>query len=173
MKNIILVLTLLLVGLTPKPVEAQVQFGINVNIGSQPVWGPVGYDYVENYYLPDIDVFYNVRDRQYIYLTNGQWNFSNQLPQRYNNYNIYNGYKVVVNKERPYRYADNYRREYASYKDRHDQPVIRNSHENKYFENKNHPEHDKWNNGNGNGNGNKRENDNKKDNGKGKGHGKD
>lgn len=171
MQKSIFILSLLLASFSCKPVEAQVQFGLSFNIGAQPLWGPVGFDYVENYYLPDIDVFYNVRNKQYIYLTNGHWNFSYQLPLRYNNYNIYTGYKVVVNKDRPYRYAELYRRQYAGYKNRQDQPIIRNSHENKYFENKTHPEHNKWNNNNGRGNGNKKDVNDREKNGKTKGHG--
>ncbi len=34
-----------------------------------------------------------------------------------------------------------YREKYASYKGRHDQEVIRDSHDSRYFVNKNHPEH--------------------------------
>ena len=37
-----------------------------------------------------------------------------------------------------------YREKYSSYKGRHDQEVIRDSHDSKYFVNKNHPQHKNW-----------------------------
>ncbi|MES2003980.1 MAG: hypothetical protein V4450_05620 [Bacteroidota bacterium] len=151
MKKILVLLTVLVSGFTATNTKAQVSFGLNINIGSQPIWGPVGYDHVDNYYLPDIDVFYNVPNRQYTYQEGGRWIFSAYLPGRYRNYDLYSGYKVVVNENRPYRNAPMYRNKYAGYKDRHDQQPIRNSHEQKYFQNKDHPEHSKWNNGRGNG----------------------
>lgn len=112
--------------------SAQAQISLNVNIGSQPAWGPVGYDYVENYYLPDIDVYYDVPNRQYVYLNNNAWVRSRALPARYSNYNIYNGYKVVINESRPWNRADVYRTKYVGYKGRKDQVIIRNSSDVKY-----------------------------------------
>ena len=141
--------------------NAQLRVSLKLNIATQPVWGPVGYDHVEYYYMPDIDAYYYVPTSQYIYLQSGRWIFASSLPSRFR-YDINTGYKVVINDRTPYRRPDVYRARYASYKGRHDQETIRNSHDSRYFENKNHPEHDKWkqehrgNNGNGNGNGNGR-----------------
>ncbi|CAH0997953.1 hypothetical protein EMA8858_04088 [Emticicia aquatica] len=123
---------------------AQVRVGTNVNHGSQPIWGPEGYDHVEYYYMPDIDVFYNVPNRQYIYLNRGHWVFTRDLPSQYRNFDLYSGHKVVVNTYKPYRNAQSYRTKYASYKGRSDQKSIRNSQDSRYFENKDHPEHGKW-----------------------------
>lgn len=39
--------------------EAQ-NINISINIGRQPAWGPVGYDYVDYYYMPDINCYFNV-----------------------------------------------------------------------------------------------------------------
>ena len=50
---------------------AQVRVNINFNVDSQPVWGPTGYDYVEYYYLPDIEVYYYVPQHRYYYYENG------------------------------------------------------------------------------------------------------
>lgn len=129
--------------------QAQLRITLRANIGSQPVWGPTGYDRADYYYMPDIDVFYNVSRRQYVYQQRGRWIFSASLPIQYRNYNLYTGYKVVVNEDRPYRNADMYRNQYSSYKNRHDQEVIRNSHDSKYFQIKGHPEHNKWRNDRG------------------------
>jgi len=100
MKKIILCGVLFLSAVTFNNAKSQVN--IHVNIGSQPVWGPAGYDYVEYYYLPDIEVYYYVPRRQFVYLSNGKWVFVTSLPSRYRSYNLYNGYKVVINEPRPY-----------------------------------------------------------------------
>ena len=60
MKKIIICVALFVSALFVKDAAAQVRFNVNFNIGSQPVWGPIGYDYVEYYYLPDIEVYYYV-----------------------------------------------------------------------------------------------------------------
>jgi hypothetical protein len=148
MKKTILIVALLLSGFLFKTVTAQVHVRLNVNIGSQPVWGPVGYDHVEYYYMPDIDAFYYVPRHQYIYQQRGRWVFASSLPPRYHNYDLYSGYKVVINDPYPYRHAETYRSQYSGYKGRGDQEVIRNSHDPRYFEISDHPEHNKWRNDN-------------------------
>ena len=175
MKKIFLLMAVLFGSFLSKPADAQVRLGVNINIGSQPVWGPVGYDRADYYYMPDIDAFYSIPNRQYIYEDGGRWIFSNSLPGRYRNYDLNRGYKVVINDDRPYLNAPRYRSQYAGYKNNYTQQIIRNSHEEKYFEIKNHPEHNKWkgnngNNGNGRGNGKGDRDDDKDD--KGKGHNK-
>src|SRR5678816_350394 len=97
MKKLVLITVILFASIVAtKSALSQVSLGINVNIGTQPVWGPVGYDYVEYYYLPDVDVYYYVPRRQFIYLSGGHWIFASSLPVRYRSYNLYSGYKVVI-----------------------------------------------------------------------------
>ena len=143
MKKTILIVALMADGFAFQNANAQLRVSLKVNIATQPVWGPVGDDHVEYYYMPDIDAYYYVPTRQYIYLERGRWIFGASLPRRYN-YDINTGYKVVVNDLTPYRHPEVYRTRYASYKGRHDQETIRNSHDSRYWENKNHPEHNKW-----------------------------
>src|SRR5690349_11852372 len=116
MKKIILVLAVLAFTAGIKKTEAQLRVSVNLNIGTQPEWGPAGYDYAEYYYLPDIDVYYSVPQRQFIYFSNGRWVFGASLPYMYRSYNLYNSYKVVINEPRPYLRADVYRVKYARYK---------------------------------------------------------
>ena len=121
--------------------SAQVVISANVNISSQPIWGPVGYDYAKYYYMPDIDAYYSVQGRQFIYLEGNRWIFASSLPGRFH-YNLYGGYKVVVNDDRPYMHPENYRQKYASYKGGHEkQVVIRDSREEKYYVVRGHPMH--------------------------------
>lgn len=81
------------------------QISVNLNIGNQPEWGPSGYSDVDYYYLPDVESYYDIRASQFIFLSNGRWIRSGSLPMRYRNYNLYSGYKVVLNDfhgSRPY-----------------------------------------------------------------------
>ncbi|RTZ03337.1 hypothetical protein EKM02_00420 [Flavobacterium sp. RSP49] len=83
----------------------QAQVSVNVNIGRPPAWGPVGYSAVDYYYLPDVQAYYDIRATQFIYFGGGNWIRSRNLPNQYRNYNLYNGYKVVLNDyhgSRPY-----------------------------------------------------------------------
>ena len=80
---------------TPPPPVVVVE-SPKVVIASPPDWGPVGYDNMEYYYLPDIQMYYDIRLAQYIYYGGGKWIRSRRLPAHYRNYNLYNGYKVVL-----------------------------------------------------------------------------
>ena len=75
----------------------QAQVSVNINIGSPPAWGPVGYTNMEYYYLPDIQSYYDVRASQFIYFGGNRWVRSSRLPNRYRNYDLYNGHTVVLN----------------------------------------------------------------------------
>ena len=94
------------------------QLNVNINLGSQPLWGPAGYNYVDYYYLPDIETYYYVPKRQFIYLNNGHWVFANTLPARYQGYNLYNGYKVVINRPTPYLQFNEDRVKYVGFKNK-------------------------------------------------------
>jgi hypothetical protein len=153
MKKALLLLLIAFGCLSQQNADAQIRINANINIGSQPLWGPVGYDYVDYYYMPDIDVYYHVPRRQFIYLDGGRWIFAASLPGRYRGYNLYTSPKIVINEPRPYLRADVYRVKYKNWKGPK-QIVIRDSDDDRY---RNHP-------GRGNGNG--------RGNGKGNGKGK-
>jgi hypothetical protein len=140
MKKLILAGVLTVIALTAAR-EAHAQVDVNINIGRQPVWGPVGYDYVEYYYLPDIDAYYYVPRRQFVYLNGGSWVFASALPSRYSGYDLYSGYKVVVNEPRAYLHYKEHKVKYAPYRGNHTQVVIKNSNESKYYVVKGHPKH--------------------------------
>jgi hypothetical protein len=124
--------------------DAQVRVNFNVNLNTQPIWGPTGYDHVENYYMPDIDVYYNVPQHRFYYNEKGKWISRASLPSRFGNIELYNSYKVVVNDPQPWKNHNTYKEKYSSFKGRHDQQPIRDSKDSKYFVNKNHPEHNNW-----------------------------
>ncbi|GAA0529780.1 hypothetical protein [Chitinophaga japonensis] len=144
MKRFIILAMLVTGSIAFSAANAQVRVNLNVNIGSQPVWGPVGYDHAEYYYLPDIDAYYYIPGRQFIYLSGSRWIRASALPARYRSYDLYRGYKVVINEPEPWRHADVYRVKYAGYKGRHDQVVIRDSRDSRYYVIKDHPQHKHW-----------------------------
>ncbi|MBI2417165.1 MAG: hypothetical protein HYV28_04560 [Ignavibacteriales bacterium] len=123
-------------------VNAQIQ--LSINIGSQPAWGPVGYETVQYYYLPDMDAYYYVPQRLFYFHEGGRWIGRSALPVRYKNFDMYRTYKVVVNEREPWRSHETYRVRYLAYKGRQDQQLIRDSREPRYLANKRHPEHKTW-----------------------------
>ncbi|MEC4005726.1 hypothetical protein OX283_013730 [Flavobacterium sp. SUN052] len=91
------------------------QVSINVNFGTPPVWAPADRVEVQYYYLPDIDVYYDVPQRQYIYLSNSRWVRTGYLPQRCRNYNLRGGNIVYLTDYRgnsPYAYHKNHKVKY-------------------------------------------------------------
>jgi hypothetical protein len=114
MKRIILAVIFGVASLSSISTKAQVN--LNINIGSQPQWGPTGYDHVDYYYLPDADAYYNVPARQYVYQNNGSWVWRNSLPSQYSGFDLYNSYKVVMNTPRPYLSHQTHLKEYSKYK---------------------------------------------------------
>lgn len=121
---------------------AQVSVSVNFNLGKQPVWGPTGYDRADYYYLPDVDCYYDVNRAQFIYNSGNRWVYASTLPARYH-FDLYNGYKVVVNDPKPYLHADVYRNKYRNHP-HEKQMVIRDSREEKYYQVKGHPMHSQW-----------------------------
>jgi hypothetical protein len=74
----------------------QAQFSVSVHVNAPPPWGPVGYSQVQYYYLPDVEAYYDVPSSMFIYYTGGVWVHRAYLPSQYRNYDLYNGYKVVM-----------------------------------------------------------------------------
>ncbi|KIQ14544.1 hypothetical protein RT99_22105 [Flavobacterium sp. MEB061] len=143
----------------------QAQVSVNVNIGSPPAWGPSGYSEMEYYYLPDVEAYYDVRASQFIYFGGGRWVRATRLPRQYRNYDLYGGYKVVLNDyhgRTPYTYFDRHRVKYYKgyhgapqrpyrprpvygYNDRHDHRDDRrhdNRHHDKHDKHDRHDRHD-------------------------------
>ncbi|MHC1776534.1 MAG: hypothetical protein AB9834_14110 [Lentimicrobium sp.] len=113
---------------------------VTVFIGTPPLWGPVGYNNVQYYYLPDVESYYDVYNSRFIYYEGGNWVHRKYLPLRYRRYNLYDGYKVVMSDYRgtaPYSNFRNHRIKYAKgYKGQHQKTVgIKPDHWNKAVRN--------------------------------------
>lgn len=105
--------------------SSQAQVSVNINIGSQPLWGPVGYDYVRYYYMPEIDVYYNVATRKYTYFHGNRWVTKSKLPARYRNFDVYRTYKVVINDHNPWHHHKVNRSKYSHYASYRNQHILR------------------------------------------------
>jgi hypothetical protein len=51
-----------------------------------------------------------------VYQNNGKWQWAKNLPSRYNNYDLYNSYKVVINQKQPYLSHNTHVKQYSSFK---------------------------------------------------------
>jgi len=97
-------------------VSAKAQISVQLNIGTPPQWGPSGYTDVKYYYLPDVEAYYDVPSSMFIYFNGVSWIHRSYLPSRYRNYDLYNGYKVVMTDYRgntPYTHFKEYKSKYA------------------------------------------------------------
>ena len=113
MKNLKMIALGILMFFASTSINAQIS--VNVNLGSPPSWGPVGYSSADYYYLPDVQTYYDVRATQFIYLNNGAWIRSSRLPNQYRSYDLNRGYKVVLNDYHGARPYDNYRNHKVKY----------------------------------------------------------
>jgi hypothetical protein len=86
-KYLVVCISILIAGL------AQGQVSVN---GAPPAWGPAGYSDVRYYYLPDMEMYYDVQQSNFIYLHDNRWVYRNYLPVQYKSYNLYRGYKVPL-----------------------------------------------------------------------------
>lgn len=96
--------------------EAQAQLSVNLNVGTPPLWGPSGYSNVRYYYLPDVEAYYDIQSSNFIYYSGNSWVHKKHLPNHYRNYDLYNGYKVVMTDYRgkaPYTYYKEHKSKYA------------------------------------------------------------
>ncbi len=110
------------------------------NIYCQPLWGPVSYDYVEYYYLPELGVYYDVPGSQYIYKNKSLiWERSKRLPFPYRNTDLFSTYKVVINQPEPYLRHVFYVVRYHNYRNEHPKQLsIRDSNDSRYAKVKNY-----------------------------------
>ena len=84
------------------------------NIQEQPKWAPAGHDYAEYYFLPEINTYYYVPQKQFIYQSGGYWTFSSSLPADHKNYDLYSANKVVINEPGAYRYLAEHKAKYGN-----------------------------------------------------------
>ncbi len=76
--------------------EAQ-RVSVNLNI-ELPPWAPFynNAGLVRYYYLPDIECYYDVLNREFIYMEDGEWMFGRTLPPIYSWFDLYNCFIVAL-----------------------------------------------------------------------------
>lgn len=102
-----------------------------------PQWAPPYYSGARYYYLPDIELYYDLSAREFIYLMDGRWNFSPYIPPMYRDYELDNSFCIVLN-TRVYKpwlhhqyYVSHYPRYYyRDYYDHSNIPYVRAYNEN-------------------------------------------
>lgn len=110
---------------------------VNINIGSQPAWGPIGYNYAAFYYFPDINVYYDVNMRMFHYPHQGRWVSAQFLPPVYRHYDLFRLYKVVLTNNNPWAYNQRHVVDYRHFKGNRNQVVIRSSNDARYRDSRN------------------------------------
>lgn len=95
---------------------AATDYGVSINISNQPAWGPTGYDYAAYYYLPDINIYYDVNRSLFYYQSGSRWVSAQYLPPSYRSYDLYSLYKVVINYDSPWQYNRTHRTMYSKYR---------------------------------------------------------
>ncbi|HCE56762.1 MAG TPA: hypothetical protein DER09_02930 [Prolixibacteraceae bacterium] len=102
-----------------------------------PQWGPSYYNGTRYYYLPDIECYYDMYTREFIFLNQAQWIYSPYLPSMYSNFDLNNSFIVVVNSNiyQPWMHHQYYvshfpRYYYRDYYDHSNIPYVRGFNEN-------------------------------------------
>lgn len=108
----IVILFTLLYCFNTNPVEAQVKQYEN------PPWAPAYYPGVRYYYIPDIETYFDLSNQDFVYLEDGQWLFSYELPSIYSGFDLFTAHIIAldVSVYQPWRhhqfYVSNYPRFY-------------------------------------------------------------
>lgn len=102
-----------------------------------PQWAPTYYQGVRYYYLPDIEAYYDLSAREFVYLSNGRWYDSQEFPSNYAGFDLDNCFAIAldVNVYQPWMHHQYYvshypRYYYRDYYDHSNIPYVRGFNEN-------------------------------------------
>jgi hypothetical protein len=127
---------------------APAQISFSLNIGAQPAWGPVGYDYADYYYLPEADCYYDIGANLFVYREGPYWRRAAMLPSRFGYVDLYRTHKVVINHVRdPWMNHNYYYGHYRGYAHSYNQYAIRDAQDRRYWGNPGNRYHGQWNGG--------------------------
>ena len=65
---------------------------------NSPTWGPSYYAGARYYYFPDIEAYYDLASRDFIFLNNGQWIFVQNLSPFYSNFDLHSSFIIIINR---------------------------------------------------------------------------
>lgn len=135
MKKMIFILGMILSLGFLNTADAQ-SISININLDKQPAWGPVGYETANYYYFPDLNIYFDVNNALFYYLSGSKWISNMFLPDKYSKYDFYSLYKVVINDSQPWLQNKTHKKQYSDYKNNKTQTPIRFSNDSKYNKSK-------------------------------------
>ncbi len=102
-----------------------------------PQWAPPYSAGVRYYYIPDIEAYYDLSTREFVYLSNGQWYYSASCPSNYTGFDLNDCFTVAldVNIYQPWMHHQYYvshypRYYYRDYYDHSNIPYVRGFNEN-------------------------------------------
>lgn len=81
--------------------------------GDQPRWA-AGKGNAEYLYMPEIDAYYYMPRKQFIYQSGNTWTFSSVLPAQMRKVDLNSTNKVVINQAGAYRYNAEHKIKYSS-----------------------------------------------------------
>jgi hypothetical protein len=86
--------------------SANAQVSVNVNINTLPDWAPAQYvPETRYYYIPELEVYYDIPSKMYIYPHKKGWVRNKKLPKHYAKHNLNKCYKVSLYDIGPNPYA--------------------------------------------------------------------
>jgi hypothetical protein len=104
---------------------------------TNPAWAPPYYEGARYYYLPDIESYYDLSTNEFIYLRNGLWVYSPDIPSVYADFDWADCFAIVLNVNvfRPWMHHQYYvshypRYYYRDYYDHSNIPYVRGFNEN-------------------------------------------
>ena len=99
--------------------STQAQITVNLDIAKPPVWAPAKAVATQYYYLPDVDMYYDVPAERFIYVKNGKWVRAERLPVAYRGYDLKKGQVIYLTDYRgnsPYLFHKNHKVKYKGKK---------------------------------------------------------
>jgi len=84
---------------------------------TDPAWAPPHHPGARYYYIPDIEIYYDLSDHNFAYLNNGLWIFTPQFPSIYAGFDLFNAFIITldVSVYEPWRYHQYYVSHYPRY----------------------------------------------------------
>jgi hypothetical protein len=95
--------------------NSSAQVNVNVNINALPDWAPARYvPETRYYYIPELQVYYDIPSKMYIYPHKKGWVRNKKLPKHYAKYNLNTCHKVSLYDigPNPYAHYDMHRKKY-------------------------------------------------------------
>ena len=90
--------------------------GVQTNY-ENPQWAPPYYAGVRYYYIPDIEAYYDLSSREFVYLSAGQWCYSTTCPSGYEGFDLNNCFTIAldINTYQPWMHHQYYVSHYPRY----------------------------------------------------------